>query len=611
MTGQWRWLIAGAVLFAAIVLTIDVRRQLLGTPSVAFDSKSLAPLTTDAGLTTEPSISADGRLVAYASNRNGEGGLDIWVQQVTGGAANRVAADPTDDHQPNLSPDGSLVAFRSERNGGGVYVVSPLGGEARLVAAGGMAPRFSPDGRTIAFWTGGWLAPRSINNVRRTFIVPAAGGEPRQLGSQLAAAGDPIWAPDGRSLLVFARTAISGAGTNPDWWWIPLDSGSPIRTGAYASFAAAGIEVDVTDTQPYPGDWTSSGVLFAARVKGSEVDRIWRIAVDPRTGHATEEPVEITAGTTIDSGPAVSRDGRLIFAAANLRYMVLGVPLDANRGKPLGAQKILREDVAPIRRTGMSDDGRLLVFPLYNFGTGGIWLKDLVSGRERQLVATPPVPLNPVMSPSGKWVAYTVTTIDEGGNAGPGAGYVIATSEGTPRKVCDECQIYQWTRDDGALILLEGSPFRATLLTLKTRQHAVVLSDPGVIDRPILSPDGRWISFGSANAEKLAPFRPGTNTAPEAIPILPLHGAERGAGWSPDGRLLYLLLENDGFRCLYAVSIDPATGGATGKPSAVYHFHDTSRRWGSTGYGNAVTPGWFLSNQFAFTGNIWMGILKP
>ena len=28
--------------------------------------------------------------------------------------------------------------------------------------------------------------------------------------------------------------------------------------------------------------------------------------------------------------------------------------------------------------------------------------------------------------------------------------------------------------------------------------------------------------------------------------------AERACGWSPDGRLLYLLLERDGFRDLYA-----------------------------------------------------------
>jgi len=605
------WLIAAAALTVAFALAIETRRQSADAPQEVIDSRSLVPLTLDSGLTTtEPSISADGRLIAYASNRSGEGNLDIWVQQVTGGAASRVAADPTDDHQPNLSPDGSLVAYRSERNGGGVYVVSPLGGESRLVAPRGMAPRFSPDGHTLAFWTGLWLAPRGIVNVRHVFVVPTNGGEPRQIASQMASAGDPIWAPDGRSLLVFARTAIAGAGTNPDWWWVPLDGEAPVKTGAYDRFETAGIEVSITDAQPYPGDWTSNGVLFAARVKDSETDRIWRIQVDQQTGRALGEPIEITAGTTIDSGPGASRDGRLVFAASSTHYVLLGLPLDANRGKAEGVQKTLRDDIAPTRRSAMSDDGHLLVFPLYSFGSGSVSVKDLDTGRERQLVATPPVPLNPVISRSGRWVAYTVTTTEEGGNAGPGTGYIIATNEGTPRKVCDDCQIFQWTGDEGGVVVLEGRPFRGTLIDVRTGQHMPVLSGVDGLDRPILAPNERWISFGTPKGTLVTPFRPGTNTAPEAAMIATLRGAERGAGWSPDSRLLYLLLETDGFRCLYAVSIDPLTGRSAGEPFAVYHFHDASRRWGSTGYGNAVTPRWFLSDQFEFTGNVWMAMLK-
>ena len=60
-------------------------------------------------------MSADGRIVAYSSDRAGEGGVDIWVHHVTEREPARLTHDPGDDEMPSFSPDGSRMLFRSER----------------------------------------------------------------------------------------------------------------------------------------------------------------------------------------------------------------------------------------------------------------------------------------------------------------------------------------------------------------------------------------------------------------------------------------------------------------------------------------------------------------
>jgi dipeptidyl aminopeptidase/acylaminoacyl peptidase len=275
----------------------------------------MSRITYDSGLTTEPSISSDGRLVAYASNRSGDGNLDIYLQQIGGGASIRVTNDPADDRDPSVSPDGTLVAFRSDRNPRGIYVVAALGSGARLIGPDGLAPRFSPDGKLIVYWTGTWLAPRSLATVRRVFVIPAAGGAPVQVGKDLASAGDVVWSPDGKAVLAYGRRSITGPDTAPDWWWIPIDGGASVATGVYARLQASGIEIDVTDIQPYPGSWMDEGVIFPAQLKGADGRGLWRVPVDRRSGRVTGSPVQVTNDTTIDGerrahgvcGPVIGR----------------------------------------------------------------------------------------------------------------------------------------------------------------------------------------------------------------------------------------------------------------------------------------------------------------
>ena len=165
-------------------------------PAVPSEEPSLSQatrLTHDVGLTIDPDISTDGRLLAYSSDRAsvGESNLDIWVQQLSGGEPIRLTHDPADDHDPSFSPDSSQIVFRSERSGGGVYVIPALGGDERLIAPAGRRPRFSPDGQWVAYWTG---MQQTAIRVResRAFIVRPTGGTPMPIAPDLSIAGGHV-----------------------------------------------------------------------------------------------------------------------------------------------------------------------------------------------------------------------------------------------------------------------------------------------------------------------------------------------------------------------------------------------------------------------------------
>ena len=76
----------------------------------------LRRLTNDTGLTYQPALSPDGKLLAYASDRSGEGNLDIWVQQSATGEPLRLTDHEADDREPAFSPDGSRIASGGRDN---------------------------------------------------------------------------------------------------------------------------------------------------------------------------------------------------------------------------------------------------------------------------------------------------------------------------------------------------------------------------------------------------------------------------------------------------------------------------------------------------------------
>jgi Tol biopolymer transport system component len=609
------WWAAAAAAFAVVAsgaLVLGAR----GRPAEAPRQPRLLRLTWDGAIATDPALSPDGSMVVYASNRGGGSNLDLWLQRVSGGTPTRLTNDPADDRQPSFSPDGSTLAFRSARGGGGLYVMSALGGDARLLASGGHHPRFSPDGASLAFSMGPWLGGHDQPGTS-VFIVPTTSGEPRRVAAELAAARNPVWAPDGKSLLLFGRGSGPNGPEPPDWWWAPLDGRPPVATGAFRAFAAAGVntrEFITIRADLLPTAWTPEGVFTNGEIDQSE--KVWRLAVSPQTGALAGEPVQITAGPGHHTTPALDRASRVAFRASLHTAVMSALPLDANAGRAKGAIVRLASDAGDGPHRGSVDPlRRVLAFPKQRPTESELWLKDLEGGQERHLVTTPPGQLNPIVAPDARHVAYTSD------DRGSRTGWAVTTDGGVPRRLCDGCVVQSWL-DSSRVIVSTPYPNAVQLRTLPIQGgQAEALLQPDVVSgRADPSPDGRWLAMTARGRAVrrtwIAPLRPGRPPAESEWNAIDVSGpggpaeraigGERTVGWSPDGRLLYMLLEPDGFRCLYAVPIDPTRGAQAGPPFLVRHFHDPQQPLSSTPFGNGIVKDAFVFDQVEIAASIWL-----
>jgi Tol biopolymer transport system component len=494
-------------------------------------------------------------------------------------------------------------------------VAPSLGGDAALLAPRGRGPRFSPDGRWIAYWEGRESADL-LPGTARVFVIESGGGQARQIGADLAAALYPVWSPAGDEVLVLGRAAGSGAGGGTDWWTVPLQPGPARKTGAFAALAAQRLLYTAWLTDILPLEWRASGrVVFAAGP--GDAGNLWEIPV--AGGRVQDHATRLTQAPGYQlhaSTAAGSARGRMAFSSLEWTPAVWSQALDADRGIAKGELQRIAIDELGSLAPSLSANGRYVVYLSTQLGSRAVRARDLTSGKTITLVASASLLFNPRISGDGATVAYC----DGGGNI-----FSVPRGGGEVASLCAGCGTTMAVSAEGKRISYEpGQSEDLTWYDVDRKARVIAAQRPegSVLTDGRFSPDGKWMAFHArtktTSAQVFVAPIGGPLPVPRARWIAVTDGAseEMEPAWSPNGELLYFLSDRDGFRCIWARRLNGASKQPAGDAFAVLHFHrarrSLRRMTGTTGLiGLSVAPGRMVFSFGELTGNIWLEEKMP
>jgi tricorn protease len=465
-------------------------------------------------LASDPALSPDGSTLAFVWRG------DIWTVTVTGGAARQLTQSPARDRDPRFSPDGKEIAFTSDRDAGWqVYVMPVQGGTPEQITfhtSGHSLQGWFPDGGSLLveasrdhFWgrAGRFFRIRRHERAAEQLLFDAYGSN----GSLSS---------DGKRLL-FTREGIS--------WW---------RKGYYGSSAS---QIWMYDFET--GDFTKildhergcrwplwksdgSGFYYVGAKSGSF--NLWEYNLGSGAGqqltHFEDDSVVF---------PCISRDGSTIVfrhlfdlyryhPTANAVPERMGkIPHTPGRIEIWNAgdtitPRVERRTSERANQVTFSEDGLEVAF----IAGGDLWVMDTELKEPRQITTTVEEERDPVFSPKGDFILF------------------VSDQDG-------QTDIWKAKRADEEKYWWQNEEFKLERVT----------QDGEVESRLRFSPEGSRVAFVKGAGDLWTMDLEGK----DAKKVLSSWNAP-DYDWSPDGKwLAYTISDNDYNRDIWVI---PADGSA-------------------------------------------------
>lgn len=458
-----KWFIAGVLGLSLIAGPFEQRLA----PSA--DATRLIGFVTDEGTWISLDVSPDGRTIAFELLG------DVYGLPMAGGSARPMLTGPAFQSQPRFSPDGRSLAFISDSTGSdNVWIAEADGAQPRpltsMPRSTMMSPSWSPDGRAIFVTVidgrqAGIVRVDVVNGKTEKLVANGNGAASPLVSSPAPGPFGPEPSADGQSLYYTSVT--------PRPYGSRDGASSRVMRRDLASGKEEAVRLEQAISMKLRPSPTGRLLAYAAQAQGKTglrlrdlhagTERWLRFPLQRNAleSNATRDVLPDYAFTPDGRAVVVSYDGkihRIDVASGTDTVIPFSAHVSMQVAPPLMFPRRLSQDAVTARyvqHAVVASDGRVAysgLARLFVTGQGGTPARLTPTDR--------PAEFMPAWSPDGQWIAF-VTWSSDGG-----ALWKVPGGGGTPTRLSDGSAFWldpAWTPDGTSIVALrapEGSARR-------------------------------------------------------------------------------------------------------------------------------------------------------
>jgi tricorn protease len=435
----------------------------------------------DAGLFRYPDVSKEQIVFTYAN--------DIWIIPKEGGTAIKLSSPPGVESFPKFSPDGRSIAFSGNYDGNlDVYVMPANGGIPQRLTEHGMPDRvvdWTPDGKKILFASGRESGRERFNQF---YTVSPSGGMAEKLPLAYAEFGS--YSPDGKQIAVTFRSQVFRNWKRYRGGW-----NADIHLFNLENFKSENISAssDAADELPM---WNGNYIYFLSD-RGQELRmNLWRYDITKKTFQQLTNFKEYDAHF-----PSMGPDDIVLEAGGKLYLFNLNSQqLKEVKVNMVADKAVLKPSMESVEKyiqhVNISPDGNRVLVE----ARGDIFSVPAENGYVKDLTRTSgTAERSPAWSPNGQYVAYWS---DKSGE------YELWISkpdeEGSAKKLTNYGPGFRyrpfWSPDSKKIAFIDKA-MRIKVYDLTTNQTTDIDRGLRMMHGPLegftcsWSPDSRWLAY--------------------------------------------------------------------------------------------------------------------